>query len=762
MKIIFRISKLELSKLFYSPIAWLLLIIFSLQAGIKFTSLLSDIQSQMDAGISLSGLSSDIFSSQYSHFLWVYIKNNLSFYIPLLTMGLLSKEIGSGSIKLLYSSPIKFRQIVLGKFLGAVAYIIILMLVLFIIVLAAGFAIDQLDYGYVLTGLLGLFLLSCAYASIGLYISSLTSYQIVAAIGTLAVLSLLNLIGNFGQTVPILKDILYWLSISSRTKDFIDGLINSRDIIYLLMVILLFISLTITKLNTERKVFSKTAKAGIYVGLVLVFIITVITFSRPTLTLYKDMTGTKMRTLTTYSQEVVSKMRDLKDITTYVNILDPMGFRTQPASQNSDKETLGAYTRFLPYIEHKYVYFYDSTPDSFLLKTPANAGLPLEEVARKMAKSYKIDFEEVLTPKEIKERIDLSSEDNYMIRVVRYKDREATIRFYQDNGFYASEAEITPTLKTLVADSPVVGFVTGHGERSAFGKADNAYSIATTATRPFRHALISKGFSFKNVVLSEDTSEIKDIDILVISDPRTAYSEQTIQSIINYLDNGGNLILACEPVSYSHVNPLLDYLNVKGMPGVLNQNNKDLDNDFILAQLHANSFNLHNDFEQLVLDTKVSFPSAMGLKIEPFGKFDAKPIVVAPPRETWILKEDLINNAIIDTLILEKPLPLMVALTRKHNNKEQRIIVSGDADFMSNMEYFRRNVKVVNSKMVNPLFSWLAYGEYPGDIERPPLKDTQFTLSEKGLSSFQAIFIIVLPALILISGIILLFRRKRK
>lgn len=75
----------------------------------------------------------------------------------------------------------------------------------------------------------------CAYAAIGLFMSTLTSYQVVAAVGTLAVLAVLNYIGNVGQDIPFVRDITYWLSISGRADTFFKGMICSEDLLLLLI-----------------------------------------------------------------------------------------------------------------------------------------------------------------------------------------------------------------------------------------------------------------------------------------------------------------------------------------------------------------------------------------------------------------------------------------------------------------------------------------------------------------------------------------------
>ena len=97
--------------------------------------------------------------------------------------------------------------------------------------------VKHLDVPLALSGMLGIFLVLCAYSAIGLFMSVLTSYQLVAAIGTLLVLSALNFIGMLWQDIPVAREITWWLSISGRAKTFLSGLISSEDVVYFLVLI---------------------------------------------------------------------------------------------------------------------------------------------------------------------------------------------------------------------------------------------------------------------------------------------------------------------------------------------------------------------------------------------------------------------------------------------------------------------------------------------------------------------------------------------
>jgi ABC-2 type transport system permease protein len=108
------------------------------------------------------------------------------------------------------------------------------------------------------------------------------------------------------------------------------------------------------------------------------------------------------------------------------------------------------------------------------------------------------------------------------------------------------------------------------------------------------------------------------------------------------------------------------------------------------------------------------------------------------------------------------PIPTALSLTRKINGKEQRIIVTGDADFMSNSELQRFNLRTANFAFNTALFSWLSYGEFPIDSSRPDSKDKRTNVTMDQVDFLRIVYVWILPALLLAFGAILLIRRKRK
>lgn len=303
MKTIFRLAKTELRILFCSPVSWLILVIFAFQAGLNFSENFGNQLKRLALEYGLGEVTMQTFAG-YTGLLVSMVKS-LYLYIPLITMGLMSRELSSGSIKFLYSSPITTTQIILGKYLSMLVYGAMLMVILLIYVFFGYFTIENMDLPYVLTGVLGLYLLTCAYAAIGLFMSSITSYQVVAAMGTLAILAVLNFIGDVGQSISFVRDITYWLSISGRTYPFLSGMICSEDVLYFIIVISLFIVLSTMRLQAARKRRSQTITLARYFivigGALFIGYLTSLPISK----FYYDATALKKNTLTPGSQEVV-------------------------------------------------------------------------------------------------------------------------------------------------------------------------------------------------------------------------------------------------------------------------------------------------------------------------------------------------------------------------------------------------------------------------------------------------------------------------
>ena len=444
MRKILKIAGNELRRFFCSPVAWFILVIFAVQSGMTFTDLFRSVLRQQFMGEPIEySITTALLTGMSGTF--TVIQQYLYLYVPLLTMGLMSREFGNGSIKLLYSSPVTAGQIIFGKFLSMMVYGLILMGVLLVLVLFACCTVESFDLSAALSGLLGLYLLMCAYAAIGLYMSSLTSYQVVAAVGTLAVLIVLNFIGSVGQDIAFVREITYWLSIKGRATVFIDGLICSEDFLYFVVVILFFLTLGIMKIEAHRAKRSQVMTVGRYLVVIVVTVALGYMTSRPTFLWYYDATASKTQTLTKESQSILERMKDDLTIVTYVNLLGDNSSYGMPRSLKSDMENFKPYIRFKSNIELKYVYYYKKA-SSYIRERYADVSD--REVAEKYVDQMKLNLKMFLSPEEIEAQIDLAPEGYRFVRQLVLPDGSATfLRLYNDMFVHPMEAEVSAALK---------------------------------------------------------------------------------------------------------------------------------------------------------------------------------------------------------------------------------------------------------------------------------------------------------------------------
>lgn len=762
MRTLYKIAVTELKTLFYSPIAWLLLAIFSVQSGISFFQITESLRKNISLGSVQDFLTSQVFSQQFG--LFPDVQSNLYLYLPLLTMGLMSRETSSGSIKLLLSSPIKIRDIILGKYLAIMVYGLLLVFILVLLVIAGGVAIKALDWPLLISGLLGIYLLLCAYAAIGLFLSCLTRYQVVAAISTLMVFAILRFIGSVGQDIDYIRDLTHSISLSGRSNNMITGMITSRDVLYFLIIIGTFLTLSIVRLQSEREARHWGVFAVRYILLlVLVLSLGYIT-SLPSLTLYKDMTATGVNTLTPASKKVADRIKGPLKITTYVNLLDKSVFLGLPVSRNFDIASLSQYRRFIPGMQTEYVYYYDYTDGLKMDRENETPGLTsLRKQAKKQAELMDLNFNMFKSPEQIRQAIDLKPENNKLVRLLEYKGKRSFVRFYDDMTRVASEAEITAALERLLQTPPKVGFITGHDERSIDKQGDRDYS-GLTSRKDIRMSLVNQGFDVEEIDLASNTIAA-DLSIVVLADPLRPLTDMEQDKISDYLTRGGNMIFCGEPGRQQMLNPLLKQLGIQLKEGMLVRGTKDFSPDLLMSEFTPGSVKIDPMFSQLVqYKAPVVTENTTGIDMKDSGAFEIFPILNSPEGSWNTLRP--VNVSLSDFVFDADQgdqmgrFPVMVALTRRINGKEQKIIVSGDSDFMSNSA--GRRPRIANFPLVTGMFRWFTDGKFPVNVERPVGDDNQILVSKAQLYSYKIILVWILPFLIFLSGAFLLLKRRRQ
>ena len=759
MNMIYKIAKTELQMLFYLPVAWLVLIIFTFQSGLIFTNAIEMVEREQAMGYDPMFISSSLFGR-----LFYTVQDYLFLYIPLLTMGLVSRDLAGGTIKLLHSSPMTNTQIILGKFFSMMIFAFLLVGIFVIYVIYSLFVVEHFDVLYILTGILGIYLLICTYASIGLFMSTISSYQIIAAVGTFVLLIFLNFVSSIWQDIDFVRDVTFWLSLRGRAESFTGGLISSEDVVYFIMVPGMFLWFSIIKLSSRVNHSSRGQNAIKYVGVFLVVAFVGYLSSRPHLMGYVDTTRENSRTLTPNSQEIVKKLKGGLTITTYSNLLDDDFMKAIPRYQNYDKERFQEYIRFKPEIKMEYVYYYDSVQNT--RRRGFLADLPMEKRARQIAHSHKIKFSRYLNPEQIKQVIDLTPEDNRFVRqVTRESGEKMFLRQFDDMMRDPSEGEISAAFKRMVMELPTVGFLTGHGERNINLYRDRDYACFARDKR-FRHALLNQGFDVTEVTLKEDIPAL--INILVIADMMQPLTENEMKRLERYINRGGNLFIVGDPYSREFMNPLVELFGVEFTEGILVKPTENFQPDLVMAWPTPGALELSYFYENMKNWRQCAAMSgAAGLKYSTDKGFNVVPVLQTDTTGVWNEMET--TNFIDDTVRfnpsageIEQMYTTVLALSRPMGDREQKIVILGDADCISNAELFksREEIESGNFYIILGSFSWLSDGEAPVDVRRPKSIDNRLFLGKTGVKITDIAFKWFIPIALLIAAIFVAIRRR--
>ena len=411
----------------------------------------------------------------------------------------------------------------------------------------------------------------------------------------------------------------------------------------------------------------------------------------------------------------------------------------------------------------KSYYYYDNAAG-------ANASREeMDKAIERLVLTSDINSKSILTPEQMREKIDLSAEEyRYVFLLERENGQKAFLRMYDDQGKYPSEAEISAVLKTMISKSPRIAFLGGHGERSIHDRSGVNYTSFTTVLDS-RGALINQGYTPCTLTLSTGGDIPADVDVLVIADLRKALTDDELIQVKRYIERGGNLVVLGEPRRPEYIAPVLEQLGLAFVPGVLVQPHEGYAADYLWVTFTPEGAELEPIFARMVeLNNVLTMPSATAIYETENVGFEAIPVFTTGTMKCWneletknfSLEDPTLNEAIGEK---ENAYVTGYALRRDVKGKEQRVFVLGDADCISNAELgvdreFRRS----NYALIDGMFRWLVYDEYPIDISRPAAKDNDVYLTPAGYAWVKIFLRWVCPAILVLLGCLIWFSRRMK
>jgi ABC-2 type transport system permease protein len=246
---ILAIAAREFKTLFLSPMAWTVLAILQFILAFLFLSQVETftmLQPKLTAIEGAPGLTDIVVTPLFGNAAII-----LLLATPLLTMRLICEERRNKTLSLLLSAPVSNGDIIIGKYLGTLGLLllIILLTALMPLSLLAG---GELDFGKLFANMLALLLLVSTFAAIGLFVSCLAGHPTVAALGTFGLLLVLWLIDWTTGIEDQRSELFEYLSLLRHFQNIQTGLISSSDISYFLLVTGTFILLSIRRLDNDR------------------------------------------------------------------------------------------------------------------------------------------------------------------------------------------------------------------------------------------------------------------------------------------------------------------------------------------------------------------------------------------------------------------------------------------------------------------------------------------------------------------------------
>ena len=333
-------------------------------------------------------------------------------------------------------------------------------------------------------------------------------------------------------------------------------------------------------------------------------------------------------------------------------------------------------------------------------------------------------------------------------------DGELIIRYNQKREALQqlNEQALTNAIQRLAnSEQRWVVFLTGHGERNPSNNANFDFSV-------FAGELKNKGINSQTISLVEMPSIPNNTSLLVIAAPQAPLLNGEINLIKHYLEKGRPLLLLSEPKQAAIIQPLIDLLGIKQLPGTVVDATTQMfgidDPTFALVTQYPNHLATQH------LQTMSLFPGSAGFTISADNQYSAN-VLLSTLERSWTETGPIEGQIQFDIESDEQQGPIAIgyALTQaKSDNTQQRIAVIGDADFLSNS--FLGNG--ANLDLGLSLIRWLNHDDSLVDIPAKTTADTSLDINQTWLITFGFGFLFILPAFFIISGVIIWLKRKKR
>ncbi len=324
-----------------------------------------------------------------------------------------------------------------------------------------------------------------------------------------------------------------------------------------------------------------------------------------------------------------------------------------------------------------------------------------------------------------------------------------------------SEQNLTNTLLRIARPNALkVVFLAGHGERNPLGQANHDLG-------KFGKLLLDKGIEIKQQRLAETPVIADDTKLLVIADPRIPLLPGEVQLVNRYIRQGGNLLWLIEPGTLAGLEPVAETLGIEPLPGTV------ADPTTLRLGIDNPAFAIIPDYPAHEItrnlgDTITLFPQAAALEVSAPEGWTSEALLTTLDR-AWTEIGPISGTIRFDQDSDERmgPLDIGFVLTRQRNDKEdsddnnaaqQRVVVIGDSDFLSNT--YLGNAGNINLGLA--LFNWLNHDDRFISITARTSSDVNLELGKLAQALIGFGFLFVLPIALLAAGVSIWWRRRNR
>ncbi|MGE5449470.1 MAG: gliding motility-associated ABC transporter substrate-binding protein GldG [Bacteroidales bacterium] len=596
----YSLLKKEVTSFFGSLTGYVVIFVFLLATGLFLWVFPGNFNIPEGGYASLDGL--------FSLAPWVYL-----FLVPAITMRLFAEEKRLGTMEVLLTRPISVFKIVLAKYFAGLLLVIISLLptlIYFYSVYALGNPVGAMDTGGTWGAYIGLFFLAAIYVAIGLLASALTDNQIfsfILAMGLSFIAYLgFDMVGAM-QLPSALQQAITSFGINEHYKSISRGVVDSRDMIYFLTTILLFLFITSRIIHFHRINLTREVKLGAF----MVVAILVIGFISHQLFFRLDMTAEKRYSITDVSKQMVKKLERPVDITLYLAGELPAGFRKL---QKSIEEKIADYNAYASQPIHLKVV------DPYEITDVKQRNQLFSELTDKG-----------LLPTDIRQN---KEQGTVTLRIfpgvlIYYGEKRLSVNLLKNNPALRPEVNLNNSIETLEyeftnafsemmgTEKQTVAFLSGHGELNEY------------ETNDFAQALSEK-YKVTGVTAGQLNSAGDKIKALIIANPTLPFAENDKFYIDQYVMKGGRILWLVDPVMVS-LDSLSNGITTLAFPQSLN-----LEDQFFKYGIRLNT-NLVQDVECLMLPVNTA-PKGQPAHFEP-APWYFSPLLI--PSEKHVISRNL-------------------------------------------------------------------------------------------------------------------------